>query len=70
MDNVTVNHRVPQNAGIYELNFDPELDIFIFPLLSSVPYRNLIIPKFFYTCLNTIFHQHCISLVFQYFRWC
>jgi len=43
MDNVAVNHRVPQNAEIRELNFDPELDTLIFPLLSSLPYHNRII---------------------------
>jgi hypothetical protein len=68
MDNSIVNHRVPQNAGIYGMNFYPELDILIFPLLSSFPCHNLIVPKVVYTCLNIIFHQHCINLVFQYCR--
>jgi len=68
MDNASVSHRVSQSKGIRELNFDSELVILIFPLLSSVPYHNLIVPKFVYTCLNIIFHQHYTNLVFHYIR--
>jgi hypothetical protein len=50
MDNAVVNCWVPQNAGLRGLNFDPELDILVFPLLSSVPCYNLIVPKFVYAC--------------------